>query len=56
MGMQFYSFSGVAVKMDKKCIAIFVLSPGSSNCGMRKKSRMVISIKQMLPQKPIYLY
>lgn len=49
MGMQFSSFSGVTIKMDKKCIAIFILPPGSSNSGMKKESRMVISIKQMVP-------
>lgn len=36
-------------KWTKKCIAIFIVPPGSSNCGMKKKSRMVISIKQMVP-------
>lgn len=49
MGMHFSSFSGVIIKMVQKCIAIFILPPGSSNCGMEKKSRMVISIKQMVP-------
>lgn len=48
MGLQFYSFSDVAVKMDKKCSAMLIPYIGSSDCGMRKKSPMVISSKQML--------
>lgn len=48
MHIQFYSF-GVLVKMDKKCIYIHSYPQAALKCDMKKKSHMVISIKEMLP-------